>query len=131
MPKKKTLTVTAELSPLETSVMEILWTKGTATADEVRRALSDPLTDSSVRTILRRLEAKKYVAHDREGKTFIFRPAIARRGAAAAAALRIIRTICGGAADSLMLGMLESNIISPKELDEIRARIARGEVDDD
>jgi len=114
-----------ELSDLETVIMEILWTHGDSSAEEVRRRLSrrHDLTDSSIRTILRRLETKGYVAHEREGKRFIYRPLIERRGAAAAAAKKIIDTICGGSAEGLLIGMVENEMISADELEAIRRRL--------
>ena len=48
------------LSPLESKVMNVVWTSGVVTADDVRAALarSRPLKDSTVRTLLRRLEVR-------------------------------------------------------------------------
>ena len=47
------------LSQLEHQVMEILWAQGPANSDQVRQALApkNPLKDSTIRTILRRLQA--------------------------------------------------------------------------
>jgi BlaI family penicillinase repressor len=128
--KKKQL---PELSPLEAKVMEILWTAGEATADQVRQGLPADLTDSSVRTLLRRLEQKSYVTHERESKRFIFRPAVERPMAAAAVARRIVKSICGGAVESLLIGMVESRMLSRKELDAARRRLAQleGEAGDE
>ncbi|PYQ26513.1 MAG: CopY family transcriptional regulator [Acidobacteria bacterium] len=114
-----------ELSPLEAKVMEILWSAGEATADEVRQGLPADLTDSSVRTLLRRLEQKSYVTHERERKRFIFRAAVERPTAAAAVARRIVKSICGGAVESLLIGMVESRMLSRKELDAARKRLAQ------
>jgi len=49
-----------QLRVLRHKVMEFLWEHGSATADIIRASLAHehPLTDSTVRTILRRLETK-------------------------------------------------------------------------
>lgn len=108
--------------------MEILWKNGEVTADQVRQRLGPAdLTDSSVRTLLRRLEQKSYVSHDRDGKRFVFRAAVQRPRAAAAMARRIVASICGGAVESLLIGMVESRMLSRKELDAVRERLARAE----
>lgn len=62
------------LSALEHQVMEILWALGTANSEQVRNALASkhPLKDSTVRTVLRRLQEKGYVKHQVEGRTFIY-----------------------------------------------------------
>jgi predicted transcriptional regulator len=124
--KKKPL---PSLSELEAKVMEILWTAGEATADQVRQGLPADLTDSSVRTLLRRLEQKSYVTHERDGKRFLFRAAVARPTAAAAVARRIVSSICGGAVESLLIGMIESRMVSRKELEAARLRLAQLEAE--
>jgi predicted transcriptional regulator len=54
------------LGDLEQQVMNFLWQHGPATSDAVRAAVGKdkPLTDSTIRTVLRRLEAKQYVRHE-------------------------------------------------------------------
>ena len=66
------------LSALENAVMQVVWSQGRVTADEARLALSrrQGLKDSTVRTILRRLEEKGYVEHDVEGRTYVYRPRV-------------------------------------------------------
>ncbi len=105
--------------------MEILWSRGESTADEVRKALGPrhKLTDSTVRTILRRLEAKQHATHHAVGKRFVYDALLRRPGAAAAAARRIVETICGGKATALIVGLLETDMLSHDELDALRARL--------
>lgn len=105
--------------------MEILWTRKECSADEVRKDLArnHELTDSSIRTVLRRLENKGYAAHDRDGRRFLYRPRQERQHVAAAAARKIIDTICGGEAQELVLGLLEGDVMSNEEIEEIRKRL--------
>ena len=58
------------LSELENKVMSVLWEHGRATAELVRTKwkTGQPVKDSTVRTILRRLEEKGYVTHETEGR---------------------------------------------------------------
>src|SRR5580658_5373331 len=62
------------LGDLERQVMEFLWEHGPATGEAVRSAVSQerPLTDSTIRTVLRRLEAKQYVKHEMDGRQFVY-----------------------------------------------------------
>src|SRR5580692_10422036 len=62
------------LSDLEHQLMEILWKNGPGTAEKIREALTPThvLKDSSVRTMLGRLEDKGYVKHKIEGKAFVY-----------------------------------------------------------
>ena len=73
------------LGPLENAVMQVLWSRGDATAEDVRTALkrSHQLKDSTIRTILRRLEEKSFVEHEVQGRTFIYRSMMAPNDVAA------------------------------------------------
>ena len=53
----------SNLSNLEHQLMEILWKQGSGTAEQIREALAPRhvLKDSTVRTVLRRLQEKGYV----------------------------------------------------------------------
>lgn len=106
------------LSPLEQSLMDWIWTHGPATAEDARLALEpeNALKDSTVRTILRRLEEKGYLAHETEGRTYRYRPIRARRQAAAAAVRRVLDGFCRGSAEELVAGMVENEVIEPDEL---------------
>ena len=72
------------LGEVEQSVMDYVWTNGPCTAEACREALAAdrPMKESTIRTILRRLEAKGYVSHTLEGRTFIYRAAEARQRSA-------------------------------------------------
>jgi predicted transcriptional regulator len=81
------------------------------------------MKDSTVRTVLRRLELKGYVAHVVEGRTFIYRPAERRENVAARAVKHIIDRFCGGSAEQLLLGMVDSQILDRREIERIAAKI--------
>lgn len=109
------------LSNLEQRVMDWIWAQGSATADEARLALEpeNSLKDSTVRTILRRLEEKGYVVHESEGRVYRYRPVRARRQAATDAVQRIIESFCRGSAEELVAGMVENEVIDPGELRQL------------
>ena len=79
-----------ELGELERSILSLVWRMGAVTAEQVREGLERPLTDSTVRTVLRRLEAKGYVAHRLENRSFVYRPAETRQRVAGRAVQRIL-----------------------------------------
>jgi BlaI family penicillinase repressor len=117
------------LGPLENEVMQVLWARGTATADDVRSALESTqrLKDSTVRTILRRLEGKSYVEHEVEGRTFIFRPKMAPQDVATQQVRGIIDRLCLGSVESLLVGMVDDNLISATELRKLAEKITEAE----
>jgi predicted transcriptional regulator len=85
-----------QLSPLETTVMNVLWERGAVTAEEVRidLACKQPLKDSTVRTILRRLEEKGFAQHTVEGRTYVYSPRIHSHRVATDAVRGIIERYC-------------------------------------
>lgn len=62
----------------ETRMMAVLWDKERATVADVVAALKSrrPVTYSTVQTMLRILEEKGYVAHDKSGRAFVYRPIV-------------------------------------------------------
>ncbi|MFZ0630544.1 MAG: BlaI/MecI/CopY family transcriptional regulator [Acidobacteriaceae bacterium] len=114
----------AELGALERELLGIVWRRGTATADEVREELGRPLKDSTIRTVLRRLEEKGYVAHSVDNRTFVYRPAESPQKVAGRAVQRIVDWFCAGSVEELLVGMVDSQVISRSELERLARRIA-------
>jgi predicted transcriptional regulator len=116
------------LTRLQQAILEFLWSQGPATADEVREALRPrhPLKDSSVRTLLRRLEARRYVSHRLQGKTFAYRAQLPPRSIAARAVKQIIERFCSGSAEQFLVGMVDEKVLSLRAI-EILARKVRKE----
>ena len=113
------------LSALEQQIMAIVWKRGQVTAAALQEGLRRPLANATVRTLLRRLEAKGYVRHAVERRTFVYRPAVEETQAAARALRGIARTFFGGSAASLMAGMVEEGMVSADEVRELSKRLAR------
>ena len=111
------------LTDLQQAILNFIWAKGAATAEEVREGLlpKHPLKDSSVRTLLRRLEERGYLTHKAEGKVFIYRAKVQARSVAARAVRHIIERFCAGSAEQFLVGMIDENVLS---MDEIR-RLAK------
>jgi predicted transcriptional regulator len=117
----------APLSELEHKLMESLWDRGPSTAEECRECLLPErnLKDSTIRTVLRRLEEKGYVTHATDGRTFIYRSAVAPQKAAAQAVRGIVERFCGGSLEQLLVGLVDQRVVNEKELSKIAERIAQ------
>jgi predicted transcriptional regulator len=115
------------LSELEHAVMDLLWSRGASTAEQVREALAPgrPMKDATVRTILRRLEEKGYAAHQVEGRTFIYQGTERPHNVAASAVRQIIDRLCGGSVEQLLVGMVEHEVVDRRELESLARKIAR------
>ncbi len=114
----------SELGELERSILLIIWRKGTLTAEQVREELGRPLKDSTIRTVLRRLEEKGYLAHTVQDRTFVYRPAESRQRVAGRAVKRIVDWFCAGSVEALLVGMVDSKVLDRNELQRLAERIA-------
>jgi BlaI family transcriptional regulator, penicillinase repressor len=110
------------LSDLEVEVMQIVWAAGPLTADKVRARLGR-LTDSTIRTVLRRLEEKGYVSHALEGRAFVYRAVEPRREVAARAVKRIIQWFCNGSTEELLLGMVDRAMLDRQQLQMLAEKV--------
>ena len=121
------------LGEVEQSVMDYIWSHGATTAEACREALAAtrPMKDSTIRTVLRRLEEKGYLTHDIDGRTFIYKPCDQRQSVAVRAVKNIIDRFCGGSAEALVLGMVDNAVLDRKQLERLARRIAEGKPADD
>lgn len=109
--------------------MDYIWTQDSVTAESCREALatSRPMKDSTIRTVLRRLEEKGYLTHEVEGRTYVYRASDARQNVAVRAVRGIIDRFCGGSAEQLVLGMVDNAVLNPKQLERLAQRVAENE----
>ena len=113
--------------------MDYLWSHGPSTAEACREALAPtrPMKDSTIRTVLRRLEEKGYLSHEIEGRTFIYKASDGRQNVAVRAVKNIIDRLCGGSAEQLVLGMVDNDVIDRKQLEQLARKIAERVADDE
>ena len=106
--------------------MDFVWANPRCTADQCREGLgpSRALKDSTVRTMLRRLEEKGYVAHEVKARTYLYRALDARANVAADAMRTILDRFCGGSVEQLLVGMVDNDVIGPEELEQLARKIA-------
>jgi BlaI family penicillinase repressor len=114
-----------DLGELEHEVMQLVWARGRITAEQAREELTRKLKESTVRTVLRRLEHKGYVTHTVEGRAYHFVPAAARGAVAAKAVQRIVDWFCNGSLEEVLTGMVDNAALSPKQLQVLSDKIAR------
>jgi len=119
----------AELGELEREILSIVWRLGSVTAEQAREELdrTRTLKDSTVRTVLRRLEEKGYLAHSVDDRTFVYRPAESRQKVAGRAVKRIVDWFCEGSVEALLVGMVDSQVLDRTELQRLATRIAEAQ----
>jgi predicted transcriptional regulator len=121
------MSVKPALSDLEQQLMDIVWSRGSATAGDIQDALAPerPLKDSTIRTVLTRLEEKGYVRHKVRGRTFVYSGVEPARKVAVRAVKQILDRFCQGSVESLLVGMVDGEMVDPEELQRIADYLAR------
>jgi predicted transcriptional regulator len=114
------------LTPLEQFIMEYVWAHPDSTAEMCRERVADQraLKDSTIRTILRKLEEKGYASHRVEGRTFVYRAVDTRRNVAVRAAQQLIERFCDGSVEELLVGLVDNQLLKPKQLRQLAERVA-------
>jgi BlaI family penicillinase repressor len=114
------------LTPLEQFLMDHVWAHPDCTAEMCREGLASErkLKDSTIRTILRKLEEKGYVTHKVDGRTFVYRPVDTKRNVAVQAAQQLIDRFCGGSVEELLVGLVDNQLLEPKQLQRLAEKIA-------
>ncbi len=107
--------------------MDILYTLGQATGQEVQERLSDMPSYSTVRTILRILERKGHVRHIEEGLRYVYLPAVERDTAKKSALQRLVTTFFDGSAKAAAVALLDpaGSKLSDADLKELETMIRK------
>lgn len=109
-----------ELSRRERQIMNIVYEKGQATAQEVRDGMSDAPSYSAVRALLKVLEEKGHLKHEEDGPRYVYLPTSPRAHVAVSALKQVVQTFFGGSATKAAL-----TLISDREADLTTADIER------
>ena len=107
------------LTEREVQVMEVLWSHGKATAEQIRELLPDRPHDSTVRTLLRILESKGYVVRDGPGRPLVYEATVSRSRAQRTAVRRLLSRFFSGSPEALALRLLEDQHLTPAQFEEI------------
>jgi predicted transcriptional regulator len=106
--------------------MAVLWQLQTATVGDVMARLTQtsPVSYSTVQTILRILEDKEYVAHDKLARAFIYRPLVDERQARRRALRHLASRLFNGSPSLLVMNVLHDEEMDPDEIQRLKKLIA-------
>jgi BlaI family transcriptional regulator, penicillinase repressor len=107
----------------EFAVMEVLWREAPLTAAEVaeRVPAERAWSVNTVKTMLSRLLAKGALAHEEQGRRYLYRPAILREDYVAQESGRFIDRMFNGRLTPLVAQLAERDMLSDREIEEIEA----------
>lgn len=113
------------LTDAEARVMAVLWDLGTATVADIVGGLkkSRPVTYSTAQTMLRILETKGYVTHEKVARAFIYRPCVDARQARVRALRHLASRLFNGSPSLMVLNVLEDESLDPAELKRLKKMI--------
>ena len=109
-----------QISRRERQVMDILFRKGKATAEEVLAELPDPPGYSAVRALLVTLEQKELVTHSKDSRRYDYLPTVPDKRAKTTALKQLLATFFEGSPEKLVASLLD-----PKDQKLSKDEIAR------
>jgi BlaI family penicillinase repressor len=118
---------TRPLTELQQTILDGIWKRGSMTADQVREGLlpKHRLKDSSVRTLLRRLEAQGYLRHCVQGKSFVYEAAESPATTAARTVRQLIERFWAGSAEQFLFGMVDEKVLSAGQIQRLAKKVKR------
>jgi BlaI family penicillinase repressor len=112
------------LGRLELQIMNVVWDRGKATVHDVKNALSRRKPAySTILTMMRKLEAKGYLKHEVDGRTYVYLPLISQQAVRHGVLGDLVERLFEGSTPLLLTSLVEQNRISESELREIQKLI--------
>lgn len=116
---------THQLTELQLAILRLLWTNKEATVADIWEALHDErgLAQSTLATILSRLERRDVVTHRTEGRQFIYRALITEADARHSMVSELTARLFEGDVPALVNHLLAEQDVSPGDLKRIRTML--------
>ena len=101
--------------------MQAVWDAAPASVEAVYQVVSQhhDIKETTVRTLLRRLEQKGYLRHEEEGRAYVYHAVEPSRSLAARAVRQIVDRLCRGSMEELVSGMVDAKVLSARDLKEL------------
>ena len=118
------------ITETEWELMQIAWSRGPATAQEIFDALV--VRDASwhpktARTLLNRLVKKKALGYRKEGRTYVYRPLVTEGDCVGAESTSFLDRVFGGSLKPMLAHFVEREKLTLKEINELKALLERSE----
>jgi predicted transcriptional regulator len=123
----RTTSHTTHLSRRERQIMDIVYRHGRATAAEIHGELPSPPCAAAVRTLLRILEEKGHLRHEKDGPRHVYYPTTPRTVAQRSAVKHLIGTFFNGSRSAAIAALIDESErpLSSEERAELAGVIRR------
>lgn len=121
---------TFKLSRRERQIMNIVYRHGRVSVADVLADLPDPPSYSTVRALLRILEEKGFLIHEKDGRRYIYRPTQPRQQAGRSALKQIFQTFFDKSVEKTVMALISDADLSDEELDRLNALIEQAKKGD-
>ena len=113
------------LSRRERQIMDVIYQRGRASAAEVLKALPDAPSNSAVRALLRILEEKGHLRHQKDGPRYMYIPVVSEKAARRSALKRVLNTFFHGSTGDAMAALISMSEakLSDAELDRLASLV--------
>ena len=110
------------LSPAQREIMEIVWDHGEIPASRVREIISADreVARNTVRTLMERMEAKGWLVHRVEGRTYLYSAAVPKQASIGQKVAEVVDEFCGGRPEQLVNALLDYRGLNAAELRKIQ-----------
>lgn len=111
------------ISEAEHAVMEVLWDEAPLTANEVHERIDSRRgwTDRTVKTMLSRLLSKGVLAHEEDGRRYLYRPAVERDAYVTGESRKLVDRLFGGRITPLVAHFADRDELTDEDIAEIEA----------
>ena len=110
-----------DLSRRERQIMDIVYRRGRASVADVLGNLADPPSYSAVRAMMRILEEKGYLGHEKQGLRYIYSPIHPRQNVGETALKQVFQTFFDNSIEKTVAALLNvsDTMLSAEESDRL------------
>mgnify|MGYP003624036160 CR=1 FL=1 len=111
------------ISDAEHAVMEVLWDESPLTAQDVAERIPETRdwSANTVKTLLGRLLAKNIIAHEQDGRRYLYRPLVKREDYVAGESRKLMDRLFGGRLSPLVAHLADRDALTAQDIAEIEA----------
>ena len=120
---------THQLTDLQIAIMRILWDRREATVVEIAEALRDErgLAQTTIATLLSRLERRGVVSHRTRARQFVYAPLVTESEVQRSMVTELTERLFDGDVAALMTHLLSAREVSSGDLERLKELIAEHE----